>query len=57
MGRLPDINEATLSSHQRRVYDEIIRVRGQVRGPFAVGCAIPSWLNTRLSCRICLPHE
>jgi len=36
MGRLPDINEATLSSEQRRVYDEINRVRGQVRGPFAV---------------------
>jgi len=36
MGRLPDISEATLSSDQRRVYDEIIRVRGQVRGPFAV---------------------
>lgn len=35
MGRLPDINEATLSPGQRRVYDEINRVRGQVRGPFA----------------------
>ena len=36
MGRLPDIDEATLSSDQRRIYDEITRVRGQVRGPFAV---------------------
>jgi len=36
MGRLPDISEATLSSDQRRVYDEITSVRGQVRGPFAV---------------------
>jgi 4-carboxymuconolactone decarboxylase len=36
MGRLPDISEATLSSDQRRVHDEITSVRGQVRGPFAV---------------------
>jgi hypothetical protein len=36
MGRLPDIDEATLSSDARRVHDEITRVRGQVRGPFAV---------------------
>ncbi len=36
MGRLPEINEATLSSDQRQIYDEIKRVRGQVRGPFAI---------------------
>lgn len=36
MGRLPDIDEAELSSDQRRTYDEIKRVRGQVRGPFAI---------------------
>ena len=36
MGRLPEIDEATLSSDQRRMYDEIKRVRGQVRGPFAI---------------------
>jgi hypothetical protein len=36
MGRLPDINETTLSPDERRVHDEITRVRGQVRGPFAV---------------------
>jgi len=36
MGRLPEIDEATLSSDQRKIYDEIKRVRGQVRGPFAV---------------------
>jgi 4-carboxymuconolactone decarboxylase len=39
MGRLPDIDETKLSSEQRRVYDEIKRVRGQVRGPF------PIWLR------------
>jgi 4-carboxymuconolactone decarboxylase len=39
MGRLPDIDEAKLSVDQRRIYDEIKRVRGQVRGPF------PIWLR------------
>ena len=36
MPRLPEIDEAKLSPDQRRLYDEIKRVRGQVRGPFAV---------------------
>ena len=36
MGRLPEIDEAKLSPAQRHVYDEVKRVRGQVRGPFAV---------------------
>ena len=36
MGRLPDLDETKLTSEQRRTYDEIKRVRGQVRGPFAV---------------------
>ena len=36
MGRLPDIDEAKLSSEQRRIYDQIKRARGHVRGPFAV---------------------
>jgi hypothetical protein len=36
MGRLPDLDENRLSAEQRKVYDEIKRVRGQVRGPFAV---------------------
>lgn len=36
MPRLPELDEATLSADQRKVYDEIKRVRGQVRGPFAV---------------------
>ena len=36
MGRLPDLDENRLSAEQRKAYDEIKRVRGQVRGPFAV---------------------
>jgi hypothetical protein len=33
MGRLPDIDEAKLSSEQRRIYDQIMAARGHVRGP------------------------
>jgi 4-carboxymuconolactone decarboxylase len=36
MGRLPDLNENNLSAEQRKIYDDIMRVRGRVRGPFAV---------------------
>jgi 4-carboxymuconolactone decarboxylase len=36
MGRLPELDESKLSSEQRKIYDEIKSVRGQVRGPFAV---------------------
>ena len=36
MGRLPDLDENNLSAEQQTIYDEIKRVRGGVRGPFAV---------------------
>lgn len=36
MPRLPELDETNLSPDQRKIYDEIKRVRGQVRGPFAV---------------------
>jgi 4-carboxymuconolactone decarboxylase len=36
MGRLPEIDETQLSADQRKIYDEIKSLRGQVRGPFAV---------------------
>ena len=36
MPRLPELEEAKLSTDQRKIYDEIKSVRGQVRGPFAV---------------------
>ena len=36
MGRLPDIDPAKLSSEQRVIYDDIMRARGHMRGPFAI---------------------
>jgi 4-carboxymuconolactone decarboxylase len=36
MGRLPELDESKLTDDQHKIYDEIKRVRGQVRGPFAV---------------------
>jgi 4-carboxymuconolactone decarboxylase len=44
MGRLPDIEAAKLSSEQRRIYEQIMGVRGHVRGPFAV------WLRNAELC-------
>ena len=36
MTRLPELEESKLSGEQRKIYDDIMRVRGRVRGPFAV---------------------
>src|SRR5262245_27009688 len=36
MARLPEINDNNLSSEQKQMFAEVKRVRGQVRGPFAV---------------------
>src|SRR5882724_4072701 len=36
MPRLPDIDEKQLTPEQRRIYDQVKRVRGHVRGPFAI---------------------
>lgn len=44
MGRLPDIDQAKLSSEQRRIYEHIIGARGHLRGPFAV------WLRNAELC-------
>jgi 4-carboxymuconolactone decarboxylase len=44
MGRLPEIDEAKLSSEQRRIYEQIMRMRGHVRGPFGV------WLRNAELC-------
>ena len=44
MGRLPDINDSTLSAEQRAIYDRMMRARGHMRGPFAV------WLRNAELC-------
>ena len=44
MGRLPEIDENKLSSEQREIYNQIMRVRGHMRGPFAV------WLRNAELC-------
>ena len=36
MSRLAELDESKLSTEQRRIYDDIKRVRGRVRGPFAI---------------------
>ncbi len=56
MPRLPEIDEAKLSPDQRRLYDEIKRVRGQIRGPFAVWLRNPELAEYTLKLRICLPR-
>ncbi|HEY8579968.1 MAG TPA: carboxymuconolactone decarboxylase family protein [Beijerinckiaceae bacterium] len=40
MSRLPEIDPDSLSPAQKVMYEDILRVRGQVRGPFAI------WLNS-----------
>lgn len=57
MSRLPPVDPDTLPPEKRAVYDEILRVRGQVRGPFAIWLTVPevcdmalrmqSWFPTR----------
>lgn len=48
MPRLPPIDPAALAPGQRHAYDEISRVRGQVRGPFAI------WLTSPELCDLAL---
>jgi 4-carboxymuconolactone decarboxylase len=44
MGRLPEIDANKLSAEQRTIYDQIVRARGHMRGPFAV------WLRNAELC-------
>jgi 4-carboxymuconolactone decarboxylase len=44
MARLPEIDPAKLSDAQRDIYDQIMRARGHMRGPFAV------WLRNAELC-------
>jgi 4-carboxymuconolactone decarboxylase len=51
MARLPPIDPNKLSPEARTAYDEILRVRGQVRGPFAI------WLRSPELCEIALKMQ
>jgi 4-carboxymuconolactone decarboxylase len=44
MSRLPEIDATKLSPEQRAIYDQIMRARGHMRGPFAV------WLRNAELC-------
>ena len=45
MARLPPIDTDTMTPEAKRAYDEILRVRGQVRGPFAIWLTSPEPCN------------
>ena len=57
MGRLPDIDETTLSAEQRAVYDQILRARGHMRGPFAVWLRNAELCENTLKLQEMLLHE
>ena len=47
MTRLPELDEEALTAEQREIYDRIKKVRGQVRGPFAVWLRNPELAEYR----------
>ena len=57
MSRLPTIDPATLGAEQRAAYDEILRVRGQVRGPFAIWLTSPELCERALSLQDWFPKK
>jgi len=48
MGRLPEIDEAKLSSEQRNIYERTVRARGHMRGPFAIWLRNPELCENTL---------
>ncbi len=57
MSRLPPIDPAMLPPEKRAVYDEILRVRGQVRGPFAIWLTSPELCERALSLQDWFPKK
>lgn len=55
MSRLPPIDPEGLSPEQRATYDEILRVRGQVRGPFAIWLMVPDICDLALKMQSWFP--
>jgi 4-carboxymuconolactone decarboxylase len=57
MPRLPPIDPATLPPEKRAAYDEILRVRGQVRGPFAIWLTSPELCERALALQDWFPKH
>lgn len=57
MPRLPPVDPAQLSPEHRAVYDEILRVRGQVRGPFAIWLTSPELCHHALALQDWFPKH
>ncbi len=57
MPRLPPVDPATFSPEKRAAYDEILRVRGQVRGPFAIWLTSPELCERALSLQDWFPKR
>lgn len=57
MSRLPPIDPSALSADHRRAYDEILRVRGHVRGPFAIWLTSPELCERALALQDWFPKR
>lgn len=57
MPRLPPVDRAALSAKHQTTYDEILRVRGQVRGPFAIWLTSPELCERALSLQDWFPKH
>lgn len=57
MSRLPPVDPAELPPAKRAAYDEILRVRGQVRGPFAIWLTSPELCERALSLQDWFPNR
>lgn len=57
MPRLPAVDRASLPPASQAVYDEIVRVRGQVRGPFAIWLASPELCRRALDLQDWFPKH
>jgi len=57
MPRLPPIDAAALTPEKRAAYDEIVRVRGEVRGPFAIWLTSPELCQRALSMQDWFPRR
>ncbi len=57
MPRLPAVDPTTMSPVHRAVHDEILRVRGQVRGPFAIWLTSPELCHHALTLQDWFPKH